>query len=101
LSIFWQGSTELATPAFWGDGVKCFSGVQKRLYTKTATAGTATAPTGAELSITARSAQLNHVIAPGSTKYYQVAYRDGSQTWCTIAQGGSTFNSSNGLKITW
>jgi hypothetical protein len=101
LSIFWQGSTELAAGAFWGDGVRCVNGVLKRLYTKTASSGVATAPTGTDLSITARSAQLNHPIVPGSTKYYQVAYRDGSATFCTIAQGGSTFNGSNGLKITW
>ncbi|MFN0008129.1 MAG: hypothetical protein ACKVXR_09500 [Planctomycetota bacterium] len=100
LSIFWQGSTELAAGAFWGDGVRCVSGTLKRLYTKGASGGVATAPTGAELSITARSAQLNHPIAPGSTRYYQVAYRDGSQTWCPLPTG-SAFNASNGLKITW
>lgn len=100
LSIFWQGSTELAAGAFWGDGVRCVNGTLKRLYTKGASGGVVTAPTGAELSITARSAQLNHPIVPGSTKYYQVAYRDGSQTWCPVPTG-SAFNASNGLKITW
>ncbi|MFN0007580.1 MAG: hypothetical protein ACKVXR_06695 [Planctomycetota bacterium] len=99
LTIFVQGTQAIA-PVAYGDGLRCVHGELKRLYTKTASGGSSSAPTGGELSITARSAQLGHTIAPGSTRYYMTYYRDGDAGFCP-SPTGSTFNGSNGWTILW
>jgi hypothetical protein len=99
LSIFLTGSLVIA-PVNYGDGLRCVGGNLKRLYTKTAVAGVVVAPQGAELSITARSAQLNAAIPLGATRPYQVYYRDGTPAFCPEPPG-STFNVSNGLLVAW
>ena len=55
------------------------------------------APQGADLPITARSAALNHPIAPGSTKFYMTYYRDQNPDFCPT----QNFNGSNAVAITW
>lgn len=99
LTIFLQGSQAIAAVPY-GDGLRCVHGVLKRLYTKTAIGGSASAPQGGDLSITARSAQMNHPIASGSTRYYMTYYRDGVPGFCP-SPAGSTFNGSNGWTILW
>ncbi|MFN0007579.1 MAG: hypothetical protein ACKVXR_06690 [Planctomycetota bacterium] len=99
LTIFLQG-TQAISPVTYGDGLRCVHGVLKRLYTKTAAGGAASAPQGGDLSITARSAQLSHPIAPGSTRYYMTYYRDGAAGFCP-SPTGSTFNGSNAWTILW
>jgi hypothetical protein len=99
LTVFLQG-TQAISPVPFGDGLRCVHGVLKRLYTKHAWAGAVSAPQGGDLSITARSAQLNHPIAPGSTRYYMTYYRDGILGFCPSPMG-STFNSSNAWTILW
>ncbi|MFN0009751.1 MAG: CHRD domain-containing protein [Planctomycetota bacterium] len=94
LTILMQGNVMIA-PANFGDGIRCLNGI-KRLSTKTATSGASAYPEGAELSITARAAQLNQPNPPGSTRWYQSYYRDG-QPFCTA----ETFNSTNMVEITW
>jgi glucose/arabinose dehydrogenase len=98
LSIFLQGDT--LTSAVFGDGVRCANGNLKRLYSKNAVGGVVSAPTGAERSITARSAALGDAIPPGATRHYQVYYRDPSSTFCPNPPG-DTWNVSDGLHITW
>jgi hypothetical protein len=98
LTIFVQGST-LITPVAYGDGLRCFGGVLKRLYVKTSVNGAATAPLPNEPSITMRSTALNDAIPPGATRYYMTYYRDGEAGFCTIP--GSTFNSSNAISVVW
>ncbi len=99
LSIFLQGDAAIAPVAF-GDGLRCVGGHLRRLYSKNASGGVVAAPLGAEPSITARSAQLGDTIAPGSTRVYQVYYRDPSAAFCS-APAGNTWNVSGALEIRW
>jgi len=99
LSIFLQGDVELS-PAAFGDGLRCAGGFLKRLYTKTASGGVISAPTGAEPSVTTRSAALSDPIPAQATRLYLVYYRDGNAAFCPLPTG-STFNSSNGLRVVW
>ena len=99
LSIFLQG-TQSIQPVAFGDGLRCVHGVLDRLYTKTASGGVVSAPQGSDLSITARSAQLGHAIAPGSIRYYMTYYRDSVAGFCP-GPAGSTFNGSNAWTILW
>jgi hypothetical protein len=99
LSIFLQGDAEIA-PVFFGDGLRCTGGNLKRLYTKNAVAGSATAPTGAELPVSARSSALGDTIPPLATRLMQVYYRDPNVSFCPDPPG-STFNVSNGLRVVW
>ena len=71
-----------------------------RLYAVNASNGSVSAPSPGDPSITARCASLGVPIAPGSTRAYQVAYRDPNFTFCPEPQGG-TWNLSSGLTITW
>jgi len=99
LSIFLQGSATIA-PIIYGDGLRCTGGNLKRLYTKTAVGGVTVAPQTGELSISARSAQLNAPIPLGATRPYQVYYRDGAAGFCPDPPG-SSFNVSNGFLVAW
>jgi hypothetical protein len=100
LSIFLQGDVQLGSAVFFGDGLRCVGGVLKRLYAKNASSGTANAPTAGDPSITARSAALGDPIAPGSSRYYQVYYRDPNLTFCPNPPGDS-FNVGNALRVVW
>ena len=97
LSIFLQGPGVSSGGIIFGDGVRCVSGSLKRLYVKAASSGSVSAPQGADPSITARSAALGDPIAPGSTRYYSVYYRDSNASFCPPA----TFNTSNAVSILW
>jgi hypothetical protein len=99
LTIFLQGDHTIS-PVPFGDGVRCAGGHLLRLYTKSASSGVATAPTGGDLPVTQRSQALGDAIAPGSQRYYQAYYRDPSGAFCP-PPAGSTFNASNGLIVLW
>jgi hypothetical protein len=99
LSVFLQGDTSVV-PSSFGDGLRCAGGHLKRLYVKSASNGAASAPGPGDPSITARSAALGDVIAPGSLRFYQTYYRDPSLTFCP-APNGNTWNVTNGAKIQW
>lgn len=101
LTIFLQGTAMNSSGIVYGDGLRCATGVLKRLYTKTASGGTVSAPTGGDPSITSRSAALGYPNLPGTTRYYMTFYRDGNPTFCPESMGGSTFNGTNGQIITW
>jgi hypothetical protein len=95
-SIFLQGTNLIPNGVTFGDGVRCMGGPLRRLYVKNAVAGVVSAPVGLEPSITTRSAALGDILLPGTTRYYQVQYRDPAN-FCTTA----LFNSSSGYVITW
>ncbi len=99
LSIFLQGTTQVV-PAVFGDGLRCIGGNLKRLYTKNAIAGVATAPAAGEASVSARSAALNDPLSAGALRYVQTYYRDPSAGFCP-APTGSSFNISSGVTLTW
>lgn len=99
LTIFLQGNAFIS-PRGFGDGVRCVGGSLKRLYTRTAVQGSASAPSAGEPSISARSAALGDPIAPGSARGIQVYYRDGNPQFCPPPIG-SSFNASNGVRVNW
>jgi len=98
LTIFLQGSQPIPAASF-GDGLRCAGGTLKRLYVRTASGGTSTAP-GGDPPISARSAALGDPIPLGHSRYYQTYYRDSSPSFCTAPQGG-TFNASRAVAIAW
>ena len=100
LSIFLQGTTENPSGLLFGDGVRCVSGVLKRLYTKNAVNGSVSAPGPGDPSISARSAILGDPITAGQTRTYQVYYRDNILSFCPSPPGDS-FNVSSALRVNW
>jgi hypothetical protein len=99
LSIVLQGNLEVTAQSF-GDGLRCAGGVLKRLYSHQANGGALVVPSAGDPPVSTRSAGLADPIAPGSTRFYQVYYRDPDPAFCTAPQG-STFNVSNGLAVLW
>jgi hypothetical protein len=98
-SLFWQAGTE-AAPSPYGDGLDCLAGPKRRLYFRRAEAGSVSVPQAGDASISARSAALGDPIAPGTSRVYQVLYRDGDAGFC-VAPQGSTFNTTNASKVLW
>jgi hypothetical protein len=98
-SILMQG-TAIATPTIFGDGRRCAGGTIKRLFSVSAVGGVATAPSGTQLSISARSAALGAPISAGSTRIYQMYYRDPSATFCPNPPG-NLYNISSAVAVTW
>jgi hypothetical protein len=72
----------------------------KRLYSHSAASGLVAAPTGGDLSVSARSAALGDVLTHGSVRQYQVYYRDPSAAFCA-SPPGNTWNISNAVRVTW
>ena len=101
LSIVLQGTAVLPTGAVYGQGVRCVGGTLKRLYTKTASLGSITAPNfgAGDATVSARSAALGNPILPGTDRWYLVYYRDG------VVLGGcpstSKFNTTQTGKVFW
>jgi hypothetical protein len=83
----------------FGQGVRCVGGALKRLYVATSVGGSITVPGPGDLSVSARHAALNDVLAAGDHRYYMVYYRD------PIVLGGcsaaSTFNGTDAIDVTW
>jgi hypothetical protein len=100
LAIFFQGSAFVSGSSPFGDGLTCAGGRLIRLYSKTATAGQAGAPEANDPSIRARAATQGDALPPDSVRYYQVYYRDRSASFCP-SPTGSTFNTTNGLRVVW
>ena len=98
-SVFFQSALAIS-PAAYGDGLGCLAGTPRKLYAKHASAGVVSAPEGGDLPIRARSAALGDPLSTGSTRFYQVVYRDPNPQFCPAPQG-STFNASNGLVLVW
>jgi plastocyanin len=100
LSIFLQGNASNASGLVFGDGLRCAAGSLKRLYAHSASGGSVSAPQGADPSISAQSALLGDPIAPGSTRYYQVYYRDSNLSFCPSPPGNS-WNVSSAWSLSW
>jgi hypothetical protein len=101
--IFLQGDAPVAAGATFGAGIRCVGGQLFRLYVKQGiVAGAKSAPAAGDRSISNRSSDLGTPIASGSTRYYQVYYRDPGQA----NPGGGcpandTFNISMGQILVW
>jgi hypothetical protein len=98
--VFLQGTATNSSGVVFGDGVRCVAGTLKRLYVHTASGSAASAPVGADLSISARSAALGDPIHPGELRYYQVYYRDPDPTFCPNPPG-NTWNVTAGVIVQW
>jgi len=85
----------------FGMGVRCTSGTLKRLYTKSASGGSITAPNfgAGDPQVSVRSAATGDTIGAGQSRWYLVYYRD------PIVLGGcpssSTFNATQTGQVTW
>jgi hypothetical protein len=99
LSIVLQGTVS-AAPVPLGDGLRCVGGIVHNLYIKRSVNGVLVAPEPGDPSISARSAELFDPIAAGSSRYYQVYYRDSDLAFCPAPQG-ATYNVSSGIAVTW
>jgi len=98
-SVFLQASAQQNGVTF-GQGRLCLGGTLLRLYVKSAVAGVAVAPTGADASVHNRSAQLGDVLSAGATRFHQVHYRDPIvRLPCDPTL--DTFNTSQGTSVTW
>ena len=62
--------------------------------------GTSTFPGPGDPSISQQSSNLGDPIAPGSTRHYQVYYRDPDLGFCPQPAGNS-WNVSNGVSLAW
>ena len=98
-SVVLQGDAAVGALPF-GDGLRCAGGNLRRLYVLAAQQGVVVAPTGNALSVSARSAQLGDVIPAGSTRVYQVYYRDPDLAFCAVPQGDS-WNVSSAVSVVW
>jgi len=100
-SILLQGTLLNAGGITYGQGVRCFGGTLKRLFTKHAVAGSITAPDfGAGVpTVSAPSAAKGNPISAGQSRWYLVFYRD------PIVLGGcptsSTFNATQTGQVDW
>jgi Tol biopolymer transport system component len=101
LSVLMQGNALLTHGVVYGQGVRCVGGTIKRLFTKTASGGSITAPDfgAGDPTISARSIAKGDVIQPGQSRYYLVCYRD------PVVLGGcpasATFNATQTGQISW
>jgi len=98
LSILIQHTVPTTQGTFFGQGVRCMAGSFKRLYQQTSVAGSVSLPGPLDSSISARSAALGDVIAPASSRYYGIYYRDGAFAGCPPS---GRFNITNQLAIYW
>lgn len=98
VTVLLQATNDASNPGIsFGDGILCSTGNIKRLYVKVGNAGSITAPEAGDLSIKTRSADLGDVLNAGTTRYYQVYYRDANAGFCPP----NTFNTSNGVEVSW
>ncbi len=93
-----QGTGPLALQVGWGDGVRCIGGALERLYVASANGGRIDVPGPGDPSVSARSAQLGDPLGAGTTRVYQVLYRDPAPGFCPAGGG---FNATNALSIVW
>ena len=99
LSIVLQGTQYMSLGAIYGQGVRCMGGTLKRLYTKQASSGSITSPSGSEPSVSQRSAQLGDPYNPPTTRYYLVYYRD--PVVPIGCPSTATFNCTESGSINW
>jgi len=76
LSLLLQGDAVLPLGATFGQGVRCVGGSTRRLFWKTSSGGSITAPEPGDPSISARSAAVSDPISAGTSRWYAVYYRD-------------------------
>jgi hypothetical protein len=99
LSILLQGTALNPGGISFAQGVRCNTGLMRRLYFQLALGGSVTLPGPGEPSVSARSAAFGDVIAPGTHRYYGVYYRDPNVLGGCSAL--STYNITQQLDVLW
>ena len=100
-SVVMQGNSLVASGTGFGQGVRCAGGILKRLYVKSAAAGSIRAPDfgAGDAPVSTRSAQLGDPILPGQSRWYLVYYRDPQVLGgCPVIQ---TFNATQTGRVDW
>jgi hypothetical protein len=100
LTIFLQGTASISTGVLYGAGVRCVSGILKRLYTGVASSGWISRPGVPDPDVHTRSAALGDPIGPGQTRYYMTYYRDPAAA-SPCGHKASTFNDSQAGSLVW
>jgi hypothetical protein len=99
LTILVQGTNSDVWGVPFGQGVRCATGMLKRLYSRAASSGSITVPGPGDPHVSTRSAALGDPIASGSQRYYFAMYRD------PVVLGGCpasrTFNCTNANAVLW
>jgi subtilisin-like proprotein convertase family protein len=92
-ALYFQGTTQIngGLGTVFGDGLRCAGGTVIRLGTKTNVGGSSTYPSGADVPISIKGANV-----AGGVRNYQCWYRNAA-AFCTP----STFNLTNGVQTTW
>jgi hypothetical protein len=98
-TVFLQGNASLPSGLVFGQGVRCTGGSLERLYVKAASSGAASAPSGTDPSVSARSSALGDTITAGTHRYYNAYYRD--STVLGGCPSTSTFNTTQGQDVLW
>jgi Tol biopolymer transport system component len=100
-SIVLQGTTSPPAGIIYGQGVRCVGGALKRLFVKSAVAGSITAPDfgAGDPTVSARSAAKGDVIQAGQSRWYLVYYRD--PTVLGACPATSTFNATQTGRVEW
>ncbi|MCY2960771.1 MAG: FG-GAP-like repeat-containing protein [Planctomycetota bacterium] len=93
-ALYFQGTAQQSSGngSPFGDGKRCAAGSVLRLATKINSSGASQYPVVGDLPISIKGA----IPMGGGTRYYQVWYRNAA-AFCTA----STFNLSNGFRVTW
>jgi hypothetical protein len=99
LTILLQGTTSIAAGTQYGQGVRCLGGSLRRLYVKSASAGSITAPGMGDLSVSAQSAAKGDTILPGTSRWYLAYYRDPNILGGCAAV--FTFNATQTGQVDW
>ena len=99
LTILLQGTTVNTGGIVFGQGIRCATGALKRLYQHNAVGGSITAPSGTDLPIPIRSANLGDPIIAGQHRWYLAYYRD--STVLGGCSAFSTFNDTNTADVLW
>jgi Tol biopolymer transport system component len=101
LSILAQATVFAPNGIVYGQGVRCFTGTIRRLYTKSADGGAILVPDffAGEPPVSVRSESRGDTIQPGQSRWYFVFYRD------PVVLGGcpatSTFNATQTGRVDW
>ncbi len=104
-SFVLQGASLTASGLVYGQGVRCVGGTLKKLFSRTASGGSITAPDfgAGDATVSGRSAASGDVILPGQSRWYLVFYRDPAgcprkQYLGTAVRG---FNATQTGQVTW
>jgi hypothetical protein len=104
-SLVLQGTSLAASGLVYGHGVRCAGGPLRKLFSKTASGGSITAPDfgAGDRTVSASSAAAGDVILPGQSRWYLVLYRDSAgcprKQYLGVKVRG--FNATQTGQVTW